>query len=285
MSLKLSTGLVNALAGHETTLVSNGTFDSTTTGWTAVTATLTSSGSGQAGNCLRVASNSAALGKAYQDITTVVGHIYKLTLYFKKGTSDTGKFMIGITTDEDSIYDSGDLSDASWTQKETYFKATATTTRITLQTTDATDTEYSEFDTVILADKSASVRDIFEANCLIDIYTGSQPTGADDAPTGTKLVTISVNSGGTGLLFNDAAAGVLTLLTGQINTGVSVASGTAGWFRIRELADGGGSSTTDKRIDGAVATSGAELNISSTTITSGATQTISSLSLTLPKAA
>ena len=285
MALKVSTGLVNAMAGHETDLVSNGDFTTNTTGWSATNANLTVESGGQDGNALRVASSGANIGKAYQDIDTVVGHVYKLSLYFKKGTSDNGKFMIGTTGDEDAIYDSGNLSDAAWTQYTVYFEATATTTRITMQSTDPTDTEYSDFDEIEMADKSASLRDIFEGNCLIDIYTGAQPSDADDAPTGTLLVTISDNSGGDGLHFNEASAGVLTLLTGQTNTGVSGNSGVAGWFRIRESADAGGSSTSAKRIDGAVATSGAELNISSTSITSGATQTISSLSLTLPKAA
>ena len=134
-------------------LVQNGDFSVDTDpppGWTAVTSTLTTDAGGQVGNMMTVASSGAALGKAYQDITTVIGKIYKLSLYFKKGTSDSGKFMIGITTDEDSIYDSGALTDAAWTAKSHTFEATATTTRITMQTTDATITETSLFDEVSL---------------------------------------------------------------------------------------------------------------------------------------
>lgn len=286
MALKRSTGLVNAMAGHETTLVSNGKFTSDTTGWTAVDASLASAANGQDGNCLEITeSGGANPGKAYQDITTLVGHIYKLEFYFKKGTSDYGKVMIGTMGDEDAIHDTGNLSDASWTKYTVLFIATATTTRITLESVDATAGEISYFDEVALYDKAGSLRDVFEGNAVIEIRSGSQPSSADAAPTGTLLVTISDNATGNGLHFNDAVAGVLALLTGQINTGVAVADGTAGWFRIKNLGDSGASSTTDPRVDGAVATSGAELNISSTTIANGATQTISSLSLQVKMAA
>lgn len=119
-------------------------------GWTAVTATLTTEAGGKVGNCMQVASSGAALGKAYQDITTIIGKIYKLSLYFEQGTSSVGKFMIGIVADEDSIYDSGDLSDGAWAPYSHTFEATAVTTRITMQTTDPTATENSLFDEISL---------------------------------------------------------------------------------------------------------------------------------------
>ncbi|GAG13975.1 unnamed protein product, partial [marine sediment metagenome] len=130
-------------------LVKNGAFVATINDWTAITANLTNVGGGVAGgNCMQVASSGAAKGRAYQDITTVVGISYKLSLYFKKGTSADGKFMIGIVADEDSIYDSGALSDAAWTAYTHTFVATHTTTRITMQTTDPTATENSLFDEI-----------------------------------------------------------------------------------------------------------------------------------------
>ena len=132
-------------------LVQNGDFTVDTDpppGWTASGSTLTTDAGGQVGNMMTVASNGNNLGKAYQDLTTVVGKIYKLELYFKKGTADDGKYMIGTTGDEDAIYDSGALSDAAWAAKSHAFEATATTTRITMQTTDATDTETSLFDEI-----------------------------------------------------------------------------------------------------------------------------------------
>ena len=98
MALRLSTGLRNKLLGINTELITNGGFGSATTGWTASNATLASVASGQSGNCLEITeTGSASPGQAYQDITTIIGRPYKLTLYFKKGTSDYGAFHLGTT--------------------------------------------------------------------------------------------------------------------------------------------------------------------------------------------
>lgn len=134
--------------------VENGTFDDDNDppdDWTAVTATLTTEGSGQDGNCMQVASSGDNIGKAYQDITTIVGVVYNFSGYFQKGTSSAGRFFIGTTTDEDSLYDSGALTDASWAEHTDTFTATATTTRITCRTDDATDGETSLFDEITVA--------------------------------------------------------------------------------------------------------------------------------------
>ncbi len=142
---------------------------SVTTGWTAVNATLTSVAGGQAGNMLTVAeSGGANPGQAYHDITTVIGQTYWFSCYFKKGTSANGKILIGETGDTDLIYDSGNLSDADWALKETVFTATATTTRISLLTNDATAGETSLFDTL-----SCSA----EGTCLQIAETGGANAG------------------------------------------------------------------------------------------------------------
>jgi hypothetical protein len=141
-----STGVIS---GSE--LITNGAFTANVNNWTAVNATLSSVAGGQAGNCMQIAETDGANpGKGYQDITTVIDSFYRLTAYFKKGTSAHGKIMIGTTGDEDSLYDSGNLTDAAWATslKTIYFKATAATTRITFQTNDATAGETSLFDTV-----------------------------------------------------------------------------------------------------------------------------------------
>ena len=88
-----------------------------------------------------------------------------------------------------------------------------------------------------------------------------------------------------GLKFDAASAGVMAKRTSQNWTGVAGASGTAGWFRFYgPQADTGAtdSSEAKNRLDGSIATSGAQLNISSTTIASGATQTVTSFSPTIP---
>lgn len=283
MSLKISTGLRNQILGIVTNLVTNGGFDSATTGWTASGATLSSQASGQSGNHLRVASSGDALGQAYQDVTTKIGHIYKLSVYFKKGTADSGKVLIGTTGSPSAILDSGALSDADWTLKNYWFIATATTTRITFESTDATTGEYSGFDTAVLDCVDSGFKEIFK-DCFIDIYTGTQPTSADDAPSGTLLCTFYSDGAAAGLEFDDPVAGVLSKAAVETWSGTAVASGTAGWFRVRQAGDSGASSTTDCRLDGACATSGAQLNMSSLSISSGAVQTISTFQITQPAA-
>jgi len=90
-----------------------------------------------------------------------------------------------------------------------------------------------------------------------------------------------------GLRWGNAAAGVLSKKATQTWSGVAGATGTAGWFRIEAaVADGGALDSTESvlRLDGAVSTSGAELNLSSTSIAISATQTIDSFTVTLPTA-
>lgn len=120
------------------------------------------------------------------------------------------------------------------------------------------------------------------ANGVIEIYSGSQPTTADAAVTGTLLGTVTLNSGaftpGTatnGLTFAAAAGGAVS------KSGVwsfnGVASGTAGWFRLKANAvDAGALSTTHPRLDGSIAVSGADMNLSNIAITIGAPSTIDS---------
>ena len=126
-----------------------------------------------------------------------------------------------------------------------------------------------------------SIQDLF-MDGFIKIYSGSQPTNADDAPTGTLLCTIYSDGSAAGLEFDDSASGTISKKSTETWTGTAVATGTAGWFRLQAVGDGGSSSSEDERIDGAIATSGAQLNMSSTSITSGAVQAVSTFQITLP---
>lgn len=101
----------------------------------------------------------------------------------------------------------------------------------------------------------------------LSVYTGSQPATANDAATGTKLVDITINS------FNPSVTGSATLNTGSPNSGVAIATGTAGWGRI--VKDG-------KQVDGTVGTSGTDFTINSTSITNGATVTLTAMTVTQP---
>ena len=126
------------------------------------------------------------------------------------------------------------------------------------------------------------------ANGIIEIRTGTQPATADAAATGTLLGTITLNSGaftpGTstnGLTFASAAAGAVS------KSGVwsfnGIAAGTAGWFRLKGNAlDNDALSTTLPRLDGSVATSGADLNLSNVAVAIGAPSTVDSFTWTQP---
>ena len=126
------------------------------------------------------------------------------------------------------------------------------------------------------------------ANGVIDVYSGTQPATADAAVTGTLLGRVTLNSGaftaGTatnGLTFAAASAGSVS------KSGVwsfnGLAAGTAGWFRLKGNAlDNDALSTTLPRVDGSIATSGADMNLSQLSIAVGAPNTIDSFSWTIP---
>ena len=72
--------------------------------------------------------------------------------------------------------------------------------------------------------------------------------------------------------------------TGETWSGVAIADGVAGWFRLYDTNYTQGSSTTACRIDGAVAQSGSQMNLPSTSITTGGTTTIDSVTINFPTA-
>lgn len=126
------------------------------------------------------------------------------------------------------------------------------------------------------------------ANGVIDIYSGTQPVTADSAATGTLLGTVTLASGaftpGTatnGLTFAAAANGAVSKSgTWSFN---GVAAGTAGWFRLRgNAADDGLASTVLPRLDGSIAVSGADMNLSNISIAINAPTTIDSFTYTQP---
>ena len=260
-------------------LVTNGKFSSATTGWTLSNSTLASIAGGQEGNCLEVTEGAgAAPGYAYQSVTTKVGVSYQVQVYFKKGAGATGTIKIG-TTQGGAEYDTdAGITDASWTKYQYIFTATTTTTFISLYSNEEAGVQL--FDEVRLC-PVGSLKDIFNG-AQIEVYTGSQPTTADAAEAGTLLVTIK--NGSSGITFDDSASAVLSKAAAETWNGTCVATGTAGWFRLRHSVDTEALSTTEYRIDGAVATSGSQLNMSSTTFTLGAVETIGTFSLTFPAA-
>jgi hypothetical protein len=146
----------------------------------------------------------------------------------------------------------------------------------------------------IVALTGGSLKDVFKDGVL-KIYNGTQPTSPNDGLGGaTMLVTISkasatFTSGAVtaGLEFGAPALGVLSK-NSDVWSGTIAATGTAAWFRFYANAtDAGGADTTYiyPRIDGAVGTSGKELNMSSVALVAAATCTIDTFAITLPESA
>jgi hypothetical protein len=132
-----------------------------------------------------------------------------------------------------------------------------------------------------------------------DTNVEAHAAGTDTIYVRSKIAglsfTISVGGTGTSVLTDDAVANVDadTLNLGAASSGViqknndvwsgvAVAGGTAGYFRMTKSDDDGLLSTTRARLQGNIATSGQEMTLSNTTIALGATQTIDSASITMP---
>lgn len=107
----------------------------------------------------------------------------------------------------------------------------------------------------------------------VQVRTGTQPASANDAASGTLLVTITLNDPA----FGSGANGVATLDVDPELTATAVATGTAGWCRILD-------STGATVLDGSVTATGGggQLELASTSITSGGTVSITSGTVTMP---
>lgn len=118
---------------------------------------------------------------------------------------------------------------------------------------------------------------------FIDLYSGAPPANADAAPTGTKLATVSLNGDGvTGLTFGTPTGGTVDKTSTEHWQATGLSAGTIGWFRLRTASDDLQAGTTYPRIDGLVAKTGADLNMSNTTTTIGSPHSIDRFLLTDP---
>lgn len=285
MPLRKSVGLRDKFMGAKVNLVTNGDFDSDTTGWSAASASLTVAAGGSGSTTgLQIENSGSASGSAYQNISTVAGRVYLLTFKGKVGTADTYGVRIGTTVDDDATLPLMTFNDATLTERSFAFVAPADTTRITLVNGSSDSGETVLFDDVVVDELLDGFVEIMR-NCKINIYTGAQPASANDAATGTRLVTITKGGdGSTGLTWEPASGnGIASKPSADVWQGAAVASGTAGWFRCyQEGDDPSSSSTTAARFDGSISTSGAEMNMTSTSVASGSVQTIASFTYTDP---
>lgn len=128
---------------------------------------------------------------------------------------------------------------------------------------------------------TSAFQDIFDYG-VIYVYTGVQPSAADNAVQGTLLGKItqdgnsfSFGSQTNGLQFDAPDGGVIAKLPSQVWQMVGEAAGTAGWGRLMGNAlDDLGSSTSLPRIDFSIGGSSADLVLNNTSIAVGARTTI-----------
>ena len=107
-------------------LVTNGTFDTDTTGWTGVSGGVPSVVAGE----LLVTAGTALNGGAYQALTTVVGKTYVVTHTTRKGTGTDARIRVGTSPDAVDLISYFNSSATNVTATN-YFVATGTTTYLT----------------------------------------------------------------------------------------------------------------------------------------------------------
>jgi len=101
--------------------------------------------------------------------------------------------------------------------------------------------------------------------------------------TTTNITVSEVVSSYNGLHFiYDSTSGMLKKDPSETWSGVCVASGIAGYFRIQMASDNGLQSSIMPRLQGTIGTSNADMLVTSTNFNEGATQTIDFASLDIP---
>jgi drug/metabolite transporter (DMT)-like permease len=103
----------------------------------------------------------------------------------------------------------------------------------------------------------------------IRIFTGTQPSNADQVATGTLLATLAFSATAFA-----ASTGTGVATANAITSANAVATGTAAWFRASE------SNGTTAVFDGSVGTSGCDLNLSSVARATGGNVAVSSMTYT-----
>ena len=109
-----------------TNLISNGNFDSNTTGWTPANCTITSVAGGQVGKCLQMTRTAGDYQDIRQWFTTVIGETYVVTTYVKSGTSGNERVDLYAWTGSISDGHIQTTSSGTWTKIQFSFTATDT---------------------------------------------------------------------------------------------------------------------------------------------------------------
>lgn len=127
---------------------------------------------------------------------------------------------------------------------------------------------------------AGDITNIFDgANSSLLIYSGSQPSDADQVPgAGTILATVVIP---TTNAFAASASGGTIAKAGTWEDTSADATGTAAWFRLSEDDTDTTLSTTVVRIDGTVGTAASDLIIASVSITATDPITIDTFTISI----
>ena len=120
-------------------LLANPTFDTATTGWSGIRATLSKSGGGYSNDCLKVAKLSGSSQGAYVTVgvTTAVGALYRAGIYVDSNTSGSNSpfyLQFGSNSYLESL---NGISSASWVFYSLYNTTPTTTANFNIYKNDA----------------------------------------------------------------------------------------------------------------------------------------------------
>jgi hypothetical protein len=172
-------------------LITNGEFTTNTNGWTAIaSASIASVAGGQSGNCCQMTGGGAeGYDAAYQQVTTVVGKLYKLSGYIKSGTQGavTAYVQVMLNDDATMLARASGTTSGSWVQISVVFEATQTDHYIQIQIPADMGANTSLFDTISLYEitpgcvaADALGPDGWEKSASIDVYREHEGSNTKD---------------------------------------------------------------------------------------------------------
>jgi hypothetical protein len=123
------------------------------------------------------------------------------------------------------------------------------------------------------------------ANGSILVFSGTPPTGADDATSGNTLL-LTIKNGASGVTWNNTPSnGVLTKTAAETWSGTVGTAGTATFFRYVVGSDAGtaAASAGNYRIQGSVGTDiNADLLLATTALAASAVVTLANAQIAMP---
>lgn len=128
---------------------------------------------------------------------------------------------------------------------------------------------------------SGSLKSILDG-CVIRLYSGPLPQGADEALSGSNDLLCEITAGGAGLTFESTASTpTLTKTLSEVWQGDVTKSGRATFFRMLKESDTGISTDQEVRIQGTVGGPAEDLTISNPNLVQGAPQRIEYFAIAL----